>query len=183
MCCIFIKPAGRTMPSTDILNAICDKNPHGFGFATPTRYMRTMDKKEFIRALQEVGDEEPCIAHARFATHGSLRETNCHPFYDDGTNTYFMHNGVLPFSPKGDISDSEYAFRRMIVPVIKRYGYATRQVGIAVNRIIGTSKFAMLNGDDICMFGHYHNVDGIYYSNLYFIGNMRKPLAMYSLAV
>lgn len=48
--------------------------------------------------------------HFRFATHGSVRNRNCHPFRDG--DLFFAHNGVLPYPSVGDRTDSEFAFLR-----------------------------------------------------------------------
>lgn len=174
MCVIFIKPAGQAMPSYEIVRAAWQRNPDGGGFVTPTRFFKSMDFLEFYKALRNVPESEPCIVHVRWATHGSVKLDNCHPFYDEGTNTYFSHNGILAIRPREDMTDSETAFRDILVPVIKQYGYQSQELTRAVEKIIGVSKFAMLQGNRVRTFGHFEKVDGILYSNLHFINYLRN---------
>lgn len=176
MCVLLVKPANTPVPAKDIIEACCKANPDGFGFATPTRYFRTMDKDEFIKECMSLAECEPAIIHMRWATHGSKRTDNCHPFFDEETGTYFAHNGILPFYPKGDITDSEFAFRTFIVPSVKAHGFDSRSVAYSCSRIIGTSKFALLNGSKVRMFGHFEKIEGVYFSNLRWASMLKRPL-------
>lgn len=166
MCLLIFKPKGRAIPSETVLRAAAKANPDGFGFATPNKYMRSLDFETFYKHLKSVKDDEPCIIHARWATHGSVKKSNCHPFRKDGVS--FAHNGVLRIDPIGDKTDSETAFLLYILPAVKHYGLYSREVSEIVSRIIGTSKFALIdeNGDSK-LFGNFTRLeDGNFYSNL-----------------
>lgn len=68
------------------------------------------------------------------------------------------------------MTDSETAFQNIIYPAIERYGYGSRQMDMAVNKVIGFSKFAFLQGDRLKMYGDFiKQDDGCYYSNLRFM--------------
>lgn len=166
MCLLIFKPKGKKIPSETVLRAAAKANPDGFGFATPDKYMRSLDFEAFYKNLKKVKVDEPCIIHARLATHGSIKKNNCHPFRKDGIS--FAHNGILDIDPIGDKTDSETAFLLYILPAVKHYGLYSREVSEVVNRIIGGSKFAIIdeNGESK-LFGDFTRLsDGNFYSNL-----------------
>ena len=168
MCVIIIKPAGVKMPTTDIINAAYKANPHGCGFISPSAFYKGMSLNSLKKNLKQVSDDEPCIIHFRLATHGSIKRANCHPF--NRGDVWFAHNGILSIRPQGDMTDSETAFQNIIYPAIVKYGYGSMQMDKAVNRVIGYSKFAFLQGDELKLYGDFiKQDDGCYYSNLRFM--------------
>lgn len=169
MCVIVIKKGGQKRPPYQMLKACALANPDGFGFCTPNKSFRSLDFEVFFNELQNVSRSEPCIMHFRFATHGSVRESNCHPFYDRDTNTWFAHNGILNILPYKGKTDSETAFRKYIVPAIKTYGYTSEDTDSVTNNLRGASKFAMLNGKKIRLFGEYMKFNDYLCSNLRFV--------------
>lgn len=108
-------------------------------------------------------NDEACMIHFRLATHGSIRRANCHPFKIG--SLYFAHNGVLPITPDLDKTDSETAFNRYLAKPALVYGLHSEQLSRAVESIIGTSKFAFMQGADIATFGKFVCIDGVLYSN------------------
>lgn len=128
-----------------------------------------MSIKSFKKNLKLVPDDEPCIIHFRLATHGSIKRANCHPF--NRGDVWFAHNGILNIRPVGDMTDSETAFHNIIYPAIVRHGYGSKQMDNAVNKVIGCSKFAFLQGDELKMYGNFiKQDDGCYFSNSRFLG-------------
>jgi hypothetical protein len=169
MCVIIIKPKGVQMPKYEVLKAASIANPHGFGFVSEHDYFRTMNFSEFLFRLNEVSDDEACIMHFRLATNGSKRETNCHPFKIG--DVFMAHNGIFDVDPRGDITDSEEAFRSILYPAIKKYGWRSREVyNTAMKLNNGYSKIALMRGDDIVTYGRFFNRRGdlCLYSNLRF---------------
>lgn len=168
MCVIIYKPKGALMPSKSLLDKAQRFNPHGCGFCTPTKTYRGLSYAEFTKKLKQVGDE-PVLIHFRFATHGSLKKTNCHPFYDKKTDTYFMHNGILPINSENDMTDSEIAFRQILQPTIKDYGLSSPELIEEVDEIIGFSKFAFMQNEEVNIYGDFRLYEGCYFSNLNFL--------------
>ena len=168
MCVILFKPKGVKLPSLDILTKAHNRNPHGCGFCSPTGSYKGLSFNSFLREVKK-HEDEPILIHFRFATQGSVKKSNCHPFYDEETNTYFMHNGVLSgFLPHKDMTDSEMCFRWMIQPYIKRYGFSvTTEQEVEYQRC--GSRFAFMQGEDVHLYGLYEQMDGVYYSNLRFL--------------
>lgn len=164
MCVIIIKPANVAMPDINELEAAYRCNPNGCGFiSSEGKSYKGLSFPKFCKAISKVKDSEACIIHFRLATHGSIKPANCHPFNCDGV--WFAHNGILGVKPRGDMTDSETAFRDILQPVIEKYGLKSPQASTAINTIIGSSKFAFMIDGKITLYGRYENVNGLYYSN------------------
>lgn len=170
MCIIITKPAGVKLPPMAILNRCATLNPHGFGFATKDRIFKTLSYEEFKRALKTIRKDETAILHFRYATHGSIKTENCHPFRDDETGVSFAHNGVLSIVPYEDMTDSETAFRGIIVPVIKEHGIDSDEFIVANYKVIGGSRFAYLDSEgEYRLYGAFTHYKGCWYSNRNFM--------------
>ena len=165
MCCLIVKPRGVEMPDYDTLRCVALANPDGFGFVSETQYHRSMSFESLYAKLKQVPKSENCIIHMRYATHGSKKVANCHPFVQEGY--FFAHNGVLPIESKNDKTDSEICFKEEIMPVVKAVGLSKASRFIT-NLTRGTSKFAIMHSGKVSMYGHFEKMDGVYYSNLRF---------------
>lgn len=168
MCVIIYKPKGVDMPSRSILNKAYSKNPHGCGYVATGSSYKTCLYRDFLKRLGTVGKDENCIIHFRLATHGSICTENCHPF--NIGDVYFAHNGILNIKPKADMTDSETAFKQIIYPAITQYGLDSIEVNDVIAGLIGFSKFAIMQNNNVRLYGDYRKIKGIYYSNLRFIG-------------
>ena len=173
MCLLISKPAGAAMPTYNMLKQAYAANPHGCGFATPTKAFKSLNFGEFMHRLAQVDDSEPCIIHFRLATHGSIKKANCHPFRQG--NVWFAHNGILDIEPMGDKTDSETAFIKYIYPAIRQYGLDADETYDVIDCIIGYSRFAILDGSELRIYGDYTQYKGCYYSNMRFL-SFRSPI-------
>lgn len=170
MCIIITKPAGVRVPPMAIIARCAALNPHGFGFATKDRIYKTLSFEDFKREIKTIRKDETAILHFRYATHGSIKASNCHPFRDDKTGVSFAHNGILDITPIGDMTDSETAFRTRIVPAIKEYGFDSDEFIKANHDIIGGSRFAYIDKDgDYRLYGAFTHYKGCWYSNRNFM--------------
>ena len=171
MCVIIYKPAGKESPSLDILDRAYQRNPHGIGLVSLSVFYKGLSYNSFKRYLKERSIDEPLLIHFRFATHGSIKKSNCHPFYDEETNTFFMHNGIIGgIKLLKDKTDSECAFRRILQPYIKRYGLDSKEFFETVNQVRGFhSKFAFMQGSNVKLFGEFFHYQEYYFSNLKFL--------------
>lgn len=170
MCIIICKPEGVKMPPMAIIARCAALNPHGFGFATKDRIYKTLSFEDFKREIKTIRKDETAILHFRYATHGSIKASNCHPFRDDKTGVSFAHNGVLNITPIGDMTDSETAFRTRIVPTIEEYGFDSDEFIKANHDIIGGSRFAYIDKDgDYRLYGAFTHYKGCWYSNRNFM--------------
>lgn len=167
MCVIIYKPAGVKMPSINTLMAAYKANPHGCGFSSPTLTYKSLNFSKFVNALALQNESDPCLIHFRYATHGRVKLSNCHPFKRGGIS--FAHNGILDVVPAGDRTDSETAFLKYIYPAIRTYGWGSKEADRVIHRLIGTSKFAFMYHDEVKLYGIFlRQPDGCYYSNLRF---------------
>lgn len=170
MCIIIVKPMGAKMPPKSILDSCRALNPHGFGFATKDRIYKTLSYEDFCREIRSISKEESAILHFRYATHGSIREANCHPFRDEDSGVSFAHNGILDIAPHGDMTDSETAFRTILVPVIREHGLRSDRFITTAHSIIGGSRFAFIDRDgEYSLYGPFTQYRDCWYSNTRFL--------------
>lgn len=170
MCIIIVRPAGAQMPPKATLDRCAMLNPHGFGFATKDRIYKTLSYEDFCKEIKTIGRHETAILHFRYATHGSIKTENCHPFRDNETGVVFAHNGVLSIRPIDDMTDSETAFRTRIVPVIKEHGFGSTRFNNVNYDIIGSSRFAYIDKEgNYRLFGTFVHHHGCWYSNRNFM--------------
>lgn len=177
MCVIMIKKAGEKLPSKDVLKAGFKANSDGCGFATSGGYVwKGLRFGDFYREFTaHVKEDESVMIHFRWATHGSVKKANCHPFTAEvGDNkVVFMHNGVLSIPSANDMTDSEICFRGTIMPALVNSNFKiTGEVKRVINKVIGGSKFAILINGDMHLFGSWERYDGLICSNLRFLWAM-----------
>ena len=134
-----------------------------------SKRFKSLSFSSFLKRLHEVPQDENCIIHFRYATNGSVCRQNCHPFTKKGIS--FAHNGILSIVSDGDRTDSETAFRSIIYPYVQQHGFDSDELRLAVEEIIGDSKFALMNDNgEIRLFGDFMAHDGRLYSNLRHLG-------------
>lgn len=157
------------MPSKEIITAMYRANHDGCGFCTPTKSYKGLSLASFLREISAVTPDEPCIMHFRWATHGSVKRSNCHPFYDGEADLWFAHNGILDIVPDGDMTDSETAFRSIIAPVVRKSGLDSKEAVRVIENVAGVSRFALMQGDQVRLYGTFFERFGCHYSNLNFV--------------
>lgn len=167
MCVIIISPAGHALPTKKELRAAFKRNHDGCGFVSESDHYKSLDFEDFYARLKKVPKNENCIIHFRWATHGKVSLANCHPFYDEKSNTWFMHNGILAITPYKGKTDSETAFKKYLAPAIRTYGLYSKELQTIAHNIIDSSKFAFMQNGQIKTFGRFIEYNGCYYSNLY----------------
>lgn len=149
MCVICIKKLGVSWPENNLLNNCMQTNPHGFSLAwnegDTVKNFKTMSPQALIKKYNQIKQLDckttAMIFHARIATHGSHKLSNCHCWIED--NIAFAHNGILYDIPvNDDRTDSETFFSDYFMPVMRHSGI--KAAGYLAKKIIGTSKFAFL---------------------------------------
>lgn len=172
MCCILYIPAGVATPTIDTLESVYLCNRHGIGFADADgNSFKTLSFRRFTKEIQRRNKDAACIIHFRLATHGSISEKNCHPFYEKDHDIWFAHNGVLPIASKNDMTDSEIFFREGFIPALNDCGdYDDPELWRYVDKERAASRFVFMHGDKVKLLGDWHEVDGVYYSNMNWAG-------------
>lgn len=172
MCILITKEKGVRFPSLqNIINSV-ESNPNGFAMAYNHNgrivTFKTLDADEFINEYHTVARtldsrDTAMIIHARIATHGTVKESNCHCWTGKvlGSPMAFAHNGILPIKPYGDMTDSETFLREFIQPCKNLSAFLE-----TVNEFIGSSKLAFMDAEgNILRFGPFIEERGIQYSN------------------
>lgn len=183
MCVIIIKKAGVDLPAFNILEMCFKANNDGCGFSTGDYTFKTLDFYEFYnKLLLNVTKEKTCIIHFRFATNGSVRQENCHPFVDEKSGLVFAHNGIIGCETFDDKTDSEIFFRYEAMPIIRKFGlYSKKFVTFAKSFCDFGSKFAFITREGkILYFGNYTKYDGLLFSNMRWMNFENYYYSMYS---
>lgn len=158
------------MPDRDLLYKAYKRNPHGCGLVSPSVSYKGLSYAMFESKLKRCKKEEPLLIHFRLATHGSVRRKNCHPFYDKGSDTFFMHNGVMGWAQPGkDETDSEWVFRNYLAPCVEKFGVESEELRKLSESLMGSSKFAFMQGGKAVIIGNYIKRENLYFSNIRFL--------------
>ena len=189
MCVIVAKPAGIAMPDTDKITDMWYTNPDGAGFMYAkdgTVYIRKgfMYLDDYLDAVEDLAKHNdltnlPVVMHFRITTHGGTKPENCHPFpitdsvgvlskLDSHTKLGVAHNGIIPITPRKDISDTMEYIISQLAPLHRAVPqfYKSKDLMQMIYNAVD-SKLAFLTGKgEIYTVGDFHEKDGIMYSNL-----------------
>lgn len=105
MCILHYVP-DNIAPDRDALRNGALNNPDGHGWAIASPEFEhvlvghSLSMNEAISDFMDMRSvymDGPALFHSRWATHGSVKEENCHPFYvANDKRTVLAHNGILP---------------------------------------------------------------------------------------
>lgn len=127
MCMLTVIPAGH-VPNVDGIYNGTLTNDDGHGFAivvgSRVRVFHSMSADQTVTRFEKMRrahPEGPALFHSRWATHGRVDESNCHPFKVGGDRkTVLAHNGVLSgeaIPRKGDPRSDTKKYAQDIFPV------------------------------------------------------------------
>ena len=78
------------------------RHPHGWGMmhgcGTVHEGIRAIDSPRLKKLIDGLGPQKTLLGHIRFATVGSVKEVNCHPFSGSditGRTWTLIHNGTI----------------------------------------------------------------------------------------
>lgn len=126
MCLIIHKPADALF-DLDIVKDAAMMHSDGFGImwvengkvnAYKSADMTLLEN--VVSSVNEMTDFEAGL-HLRYATHGSVRDGNCHPFLSKNSKYGLMHNGVISVERKGDETDSNAFCRTVAFPALRKH--------------------------------------------------------------
>lgn len=193
ICIIWIKNKGLGLPSKEVIETMCENNPHGNGFCYAENgevviKKGFMDFDSYYKALNEIPNIEDInlIGHCRITTHGSTSVGNCHPFpltnkvkdlkkAEIKTDVAIIHNGIIrsvEADNKNDLSDTmTYIKDRLYNRYVNNSTFMNSKFELdEIQKEIG-SKMVIMNND-----GEYHiigdfNTDenGYIYSNFSYV--------------
>jgi predicted glutamine amidotransferase len=194
MCIIIAKPAGRELPSSQILKNCFSNNGDGAGIAYTKGGCVVIDKgimsfaalENKIKQLsKEINiSQTPIIIHFRIGTAGANNAENTHPYPLEyniqrykalhlETSVAVAHNGILPkkYQPrdknKHDMNDTQiYIYKRLSKYLrFNRKFYLNKKYLKRIALETG-NKFAFLDGKgNLTTCGAFIEEDGILYSN------------------
>lgn len=168
MCVIIYKAKGVEPMTNKEIGQAWNHNPDGAGLWHNGKVFKSMDEKAFKERCKLIKKDDEAVYHFRIATTGKVRKANCHPF-NIGTGILF-HNGVLPFKPKEDITDSEYFGRYILSPALKVWPLGTQEVLDGCRAGFGSSsKLALIRKGKVYLSGYFQDHRGLKCSNLLWV--------------
>jgi len=169
--CIIISGLKKDIPMEHITKATT-QHPDGFGVmwwnATmeAAKVYRTTSAKAFIKRFKELGDGDKVVIHARYATHGKIQNSNCHPFFSPKFGAAMMHNGVISIKTDGQCTDSE-TYLRYLEDCFNDLDDMLVHKTLVEGDIIGSKFVFMTSNGDIHIFNKHSGVErnNCWYSN------------------
>lgn len=183
MCLLSYFPPG-TAPDPAALRVGARINSHGHGFAvvTPGHVIvgHGLDSEQIIEEFLRVRTRHragPALFHSRYATHGAIELTNCHPFrLGADARTVLAHNGVLPRRVRPRPYDRRSDTRIAAETYLARHPFGsidTPRGRRGLESWLGAGKLVILTVDPSYRHNAYlfnesagHWDGGIWYSNL-----------------
>jgi glutamine amidotransferase len=177
MCIAIYKPAHKDI-DRETLERCYDANPDGCGLAFiengELSIYASMNFEDFydlyLECLAEA-PESPFLLHFRIATHGSVDEDNCHPFFIDDEHV-FMHNGTITpmtqYCNRGRGKSDTVEFGERILENLPDGWFMNKAIKALIEHYIGWSKIVVMDADgNVDIFNEDKGVwdNGIWYSN------------------
>ena len=119
MCLLLVETKDAIEPlSKENFDTAHTANPDGFGIAwvaksgavRSTKFARGDEYAAYLNARKKHRPDTPIVMHWRWATHGTVIPSLCHPFPVCKGKAALFHNGVLPLDVKGVRTSDTSAF-------------------------------------------------------------------------
>ena len=176
MCVILGKMETQEKPSTELLRACWESNPHGGGImwrdgigAEIKVHKGLMSFGEFLKIAEAVPDGAEAWYHARIVSRGGICQEQCHPFYLRG-GAWFMHNGTFHIEPWQGMSDTQTVGEYLN----ENPGENIAAVLRGLCRESGSKVALMAPGKKTQLFGQWEEYGGYKASNTYFAPSLRR---------
>lgn len=177
MCLIVYKPKGLDW-DWEALESGFYANPDGAGVMFPLGGNVKIERgfwepEHLVSYLEKVElKERPAVVHFRWATHGDVDVTNCHPFplqpnvskeTTMETGIGVAHNGIIGgMAGKGPYSDTLLFVTNHLIK-FRRHLFKSWFGKFLVDTT--ESKFAIMAADQVSLIGDFIEDGGIFYSN------------------
>lgn len=177
--CLIIYSQNAKLPPRHWFAEAAESNPDGIGIMSADGIAKFLGKRKTRRAWryasQLAAERIPFAVHFRWATHGRVSRSNCHPFEIPGTGAHLMHNGVLwtSVSATEEVSDTRI-FAEDIMPAYMSMAQQGAQDYLtALNREATGNRLLIMHPDgqrfDVINRHLWIESGGILYSNTYSI--------------
>lgn len=133
MCVIVYQPRGKSILRSRLKNCF-ENNPDGAGymFSRDTKLIIRKGYFSFKKLWQAYrrdlvqNPDSPFVLHFRFATHGKVNKTNCHPFQVGQVG--IVHNGILSdMPPDTEVSDTAMFCKTVLAKLPSGWLYSRAQ--------------------------------------------------------
>jgi len=174
MCIIIYKEAGRGLP-VKALKKMWGHNPHGAGYwieksngAGVVKFSKGfLTFQNFMDAIrtENLTSADRYAIHFRYATHGGISPSLCHPFIVDGqwwqlsgrSSQIIMHNGIININTSWGRSDTaEYVISRLS----RRNNLCHPRTVRSIARETSGSRLLIYDGGKVRMTGEWFERDG-----------------------
>jgi len=185
MCLAIYKPAGATVAESHLRNGFANHSD-GAGFAWAAdgalHVVKGLFDVEEVVKQYELIKEYPCLIHFRKATHGTVDESNCHPFLFNDGKLALIHNGIISIKCTIEgLSDTAHFVKLVLEPMVKRNNVPINDGALQylISTSIGTDKMVIMDGDGKA---YVINEDkgkwegGVWYSNTSFSWSYKTPV-------
>lgn len=175
MCLIIQKPKDCQIPRAWAVNSF-DNNPDGFGAmwsdGQQVFTVKTFDLQDSLDIIDMLADVD-AFFHWRFATHGGVNLSNCHPIQVN-EEIFMMHNGIITIDTEPGLSDTATYAKVVLAPLFEKVPSAwdSQVLQDIVERSIGKNKIVLLRADGaskILNKGEGSYKEGMWLSNSYSI--------------
>lgn len=180
MCLIFTNKLGQSFNTQAMENAYIS-NPDGLGILIYNGDAWHVERHVDVnldRILDKLETADSFAIHFRYATHGKVSVSNCHPF-SLGDGWFLMHNGILPFKPTRAKRSDTWQFCQYLRNMgVTQFSDSQFNAFLPImSESIGSDKLLIAKPDGtIIRLGHWVDRPEGYYSNSGCLYNRKNAL-------
>jgi predicted glutamine amidotransferase len=191
MCIIISLPVGSSVKNS-VLSHAWKSNPDGAGYmfvenidtSPVVKVVKGFFKyNSFLSSFEQHRIENPnsnFVIHFRYATHGSIKKNNCHPFWVVENELCMTHNGTINVPREGDITDSQVVANLIGTLYKDNITIEVPAIQTLLTAFVGTSKLVFLDKNNkVTIINEKLGdvVDGVWYSNTYYKTTRVTPVS------
>ena len=153
MCLIILTQPSVKLPTKKELKYAWDNNPHGAGYSFYKESLsiikkELLDFKVFYSMLKKdykaYGKFSQFLIHFRYATHGVIDNSNCHPF--NMTNGPTMaHNGIICEMPEHPTKSDTIIFKENILEKLPTRFWENQSIMILLETFLDGNKIVFIH--------------------------------------